>query len=108
MVGLSVVGHLMKALGRAIGRVLLTFVVTFIIVGGGYALVHLVVSAKDTLATYLVAGALGVGWALAISLLVLMGEVIKVAVEAARGAATEVEQAVGNVARSVEGRGQTH
>jgi hypothetical protein len=106
MASLSVAGHVLKALGRAIGRVLLTFVVTLVVVGGGYALLHLVVSGTDTLATYLVAAALGVGWALAVSCLVLMGEVIKVAVETARDTTKDVEQAVGDVVRSVEGHGK--
>jgi hypothetical protein len=96
----------MKALGRAIGRVLLTFVVTLVVVGGGYALLHLVLAAKDTTGTYIVAAALGVGWALAVSMMVLMGEVIKVAVEAARDATKDVEHAAGDVVRTIEGRGQ--
>jgi hypothetical protein len=47
-----------------------------------------------------------VGWALAVSFLVLMGEVIKVAVAGARDATKDVEQTVGGVVRSVAGRGQ--
>lgn len=56
--------------------------------------------------TYLLTAALGVGWALAVSFLVLMGEVIKVAVAGARDATKDVEQTVGGVVRSVAGRGQ--
>jgi hypothetical protein len=108
MASLSVAGHLLKALGRAVGRVVLTFLVTLIVVGGGYALLHLALSPThtDTLATYLVAAALGVGWAIALSLLVLTGEVIKVAIEGVRDAAKGAEQAAGDVVRTVEGRGQ--
>jgi hypothetical protein len=112
MIGsVSTMFHLGSALKRAFGRVIITFFLTGIIVAGATEAVGYFMTGKFELLTHIAAGVLGVGWAIALSLLVLVGEVIRGLVTAARDAAKDVEKEVqgagsliGGVINSVEGK----
>lgn len=104
--------HLLGALRRAAGRVILTFFLTLIIVGAASEIAgYFVLGQKVEVITHILSAALAVGWAIAISLLVLVGEVVRGLVTGVRDAAKDVEKQVGDagklvggVIQSVEGR----
>jgi hypothetical protein len=103
MTSVSAAYHLLGALRRAAGRVFLTFFLTLIVVGGATELVHYLVSPPNGVLTHIVAAALGVGWAIALSLLVLVGEVIRGLVTGVRDAAKDVEKEAASVGQFVQG-----
>lgn len=103
--------HLLGALRRAAGRVILTFFLTLIIVGAASEVAGYFLLGKVEIITHVLSAALAVGWAIAISLLVLVGEVVRGLITGVRDAAKDVEKEVGEagklvggVIQSVEGR----
>ncbi|HEV2239290.1 MAG TPA: hypothetical protein VGR57_21720 [Ktedonobacterales bacterium] len=113
MIGsVSTMFHLGAALRRAAGRVFITFFLTGIIVAGATEVVgYILTNQHFELWTHIAAGVLGVGWAIALSLLVLVGEIVRGLVTGVRDAGKEVEKEVkdaggllGGVINSVEGK----
>jgi hypothetical protein len=112
MIGsVSTMVHLTSALRRAFGRVFITFFLTGIITAAATEVVGYIITGKFEVLTHIAAGVLAVGWAIALSLLVLVGEVVRGLVTAARDATSEVEKEVkdaggllGGVINSVEGK----
>lgn len=113
MIGsVSTMFHLGAALKRAAGRVFITFFLTGIIVAGATEVVgYILTNQHFELWTHIAAGVLGVGWAIAISLMVLVGEIVHGLVTGVRDAGKEVEKEVkdaggllGGVINSVEGK----
>lgn len=105
MGSVSTAVHLLGALRRAAGRVFMAFLLTLIVVGGLSEGVHyaLTPSHQNGLLTHIVSAALAVGWAIAISLLVLVGEVIRGLVSGVRETAKDVEHEVGQAGGLVSG-----
>lgn len=104
MAELSVAGHVLKGLAKGAGRVILAFFVAGIVVAALTEGLHYVLTGgRNGLYTHIGAIALGVGWGLAVALLVLVIEVGRVAFEAARAAATQVEKGAGEVGSMVGG-----
>lgn len=97
--------HLLGALRRAAGRVFITFFLTLIVVGALSEGLHyaLTPSHQNGLLTHIVSAALAVGWAIAVSLLVLVGEVIRGLVTGVRDAAKDVEHEVSQAGGLVSG-----
>jgi hypothetical protein len=112
MIGsVSTMFHLGSALKRAAGRVFITFFLTGIIAAAATEGVGYYLTGKFELLTHVAAGVLAVGWAIALSLLVLVGEIIRGLVTGVRDASKEVEKEVqgagsliGGVINSVEGK----
>jgi hypothetical protein len=104
MTSLSATYHFLTALRRAAGRVFLTFVISLVVFGGGYELVHYIITGKSpTVFTDVLAAVLGVGWAIALSLVVLVGEIIRGLVAGVKDTVKDVEKEVGDVGRFAEG-----
>lgn len=111
----STLFHLAGALRRAIGRVFIMFVLTLLIVGGASEAAFYVIRnnhAPDLLA-HVVSAFVAIGWAIAVSLIVLVGEIIRGLVTGAKDAVKDVEKDVGDVGsfvggvvQSVEHRGE--
>lgn len=101
----STIVHLLGALRRAAGRVILTFFVTLIIVGllceGGHYFFS--PTHSNGLLTHILSAVLAVGWAIAVSLLVLVGEVIRGLVSGVREGVKDVEKQVGDAGKLVGG-----
>jgi uncharacterized ion transporter superfamily protein YfcC len=92
------------ALRRAAGRVILTFFLTLIIVGAIVEAVgYFVAQQHFNIFTHILAAVLAIGWAIAISLLVLVGEVVRGLVKAAREGVQDVEKQVGDAGKLVGG-----
>lgn len=105
--------HLLGALRRAAGRVILMFFLTLIVVGGLAEGVHFLLAGSNGTLTHILSAALAVGWAIAVSLLVLVGEVVRGLISGVREGVKDVEREVGdagklvgNVVQSIEGHGQ--
>ena len=96
MIGsVSTVFHLGAALRRAFGRVVITFFLTGIIFAAATEVVgYILANQHFELWTHIAAGVLGVGWAIALSLLVLVGEIVRGLVTGVRDAGREVEKEV--------------
>jgi hypothetical protein len=115
MASVNTMFHLMGALRRAAGRVFLAFFLTLIIVAALAEGLHYILTNphyNGTL-THIVAALLAVGWAIAVSLIVLIGEVIRGLVTGVKDTVKDVEKEVGDAGqlvqgaiRSVEGKGQ--
>ena len=107
MASLSASYHFFQALRRAAGRVLLTFLITLIVVGGGTALVYALLAPHgiDVLG-YILAAVLGVGWAVALSLIVLVGEIVRGLVAGVKDTVQDVKKEVGDVGSLVSGLGE--
>jgi hypothetical protein len=105
MGSVSTAMHLLSALRRAAGRVFIAFILTLVIVGALSEGLHYVLtpSHQNGVLTHIVSAALAVGWALAISLLVLVGEVIRGLVTGVRDAAKDVEHEVADAGSLVTG-----
>lgn len=104
----STMFHLLGALRRAIGRVLLWFFLTGIIAaaiveGVGYV----AAGQKVATLTHVAAIALGVVLAYAAALTVLVGEVVRFAVSSAQKAEHELKGEVGGAAKFLEAAVQT-
>lgn len=95
--------HLLGALRRAAGRVFLTFFLTLIVVGGATEVAHYFIAGSNGLFTHILAAALGVGWAIALSLLVLVGEVIRGLVTGVKDTVKDVEKEAAGVGQFVQG-----
>ncbi|HEY7781198.1 MAG TPA: hypothetical protein VIC85_13380 [Ktedonobacterales bacterium] len=97
--------HLMGALRRAAGRVFLAFVLTLIIVGGGTIVAYVVLRGGSFTNTFvdIAAAFIGVGWAIAVSLLVLVFEVIRGLVAGVRDAAKDAQSEIHDAGKLVEG-----
>lgn len=105
--------HLLGALRRAAGRVFLTFLLTLIIVGAATEGIFYLIAGKIDMISHVLAALMGVGWAIAVSMLVLVAEVVRGLVTGVRDTVKDVEKdvseagsLVGGVMRSVEGKGQ--
>ena len=103
MAELTVMGHVLKGLAKGIGRVILAFFIAGIIVAALTEVLHLVLVGHNGTFTHVGAAALGVGWGLAVAFFVLVFEVARVAIEAARDASAEVKKGVGEVGGLVGG-----
>lgn len=103
MASASTLFHLGGALRRAAGRVFLTFFLVLIIVAGLTEGLHYVLAGPPGLLTHIVSAALGLGWAFAISLFVLVFEVVKGLVTGVRDAAKDVERQVGDAGKIIGG-----
>ena len=103
MASASTLFHLMGALRRAAGRVFLTFILTLVIVGGLTEALHYFLSGPNGTLTHIVAAALGIGWAIALSLFVLVFEVVKGLVTSVGEAAKNVEHQLGEAGKMVGG-----
>lgn len=110
----STLFHLAGALRRAIGRVFVTFFLTLLIVGGASEAAFYVIRNNQSpdLLAHVVSAFVAVGWAIAVSLVVLVGEIIRGLVTGAKDAVKDVEKEVGQagsfvggVVQSVEHRG---
>jgi hypothetical protein len=115
MIGsVSTIFHLGAALRRAAGRVFASFFLTGIIIAAVVeAIGFFVANQTFNPITHVVAAVMGVGWAVAVSLLVLVGEIIRGLVTGVKDVAKDVEKEaqdagglVGGVINSVEGRNQ--
>ncbi|HEV7129508.1 MAG TPA: hypothetical protein VGN32_18885 [Ktedonobacterales bacterium] len=108
----STLYHLGGALRRAAGRVFLTFILVLILVAAASeATLYFLFNQHFYLGSHILSAALGIGWAFAISLFVLVFEVVKGLVTGVKDAAKDVEKQVGDaskivggVVESVEGR----
>ena len=102
---ISTAAHLAGALKRAAGRVFLTFFLTLIIVFALCAGGHLLFSSTHTdgILTYIVSAVLAIGWAIALALLVLVGEVVRGLVRGVRDGVSDVEKQVGDAGKLVGG-----
>jgi hypothetical protein len=96
---MSVVGHLLGGLRRAIGRVILWFLIFGIIGAAVVEVVALVESggATPTLVTHITAAIIGVVVGYAAGLTVVVTEVIRFVVDAAKEAAKGVEGDIGQL-----------
>jgi hypothetical protein len=103
MASFSAAYHILGALRRAAGRVLLTFLLTLIIAGGGTELAHYLIAPPNGLYTHILAALMGVGWAIALSLLVLVGEVVRGLVQGVKDTVKDAEKEVGEVGSFVKG-----
>lgn len=99
----STIVHLAGALRRAAGRVIVTFFLTLIIVGVIGEAIGYFIFGHFELVTHILSAVLAVGWAIAISLLVLVGEVVRGLVVAARDSVKDVEKQVGDAGKLVGG-----
>lgn len=95
--------HLARALRRAAGRVFLAFFLTLIIVAAASEGLHFVVVGSNGTFTHVASALLAVGWAVAISLFVLVVEVVRGLVAGARDAVQDVEREVGDAGKLVGG-----
>ena len=95
----------MGALRRAAGKVFLAFFLTLIIVGGLCEGGHLLFSSTHSngLLTHILSAVLAVGWAIAVSLIVLVGEVVRGVIAGVRDASKDVEKQVGDAGKLVSG-----
>jgi hypothetical protein len=95
---MSVVGHLLGGLRRAIGRVLLWFLI-FGLIGAAVVEVVSLVESKGgpTLLTHITAAVIGLTVGYAAGLTVLVSEVIRFMVEAVKEAQKTVEGDLGNL-----------
>jgi hypothetical protein len=104
---ISAIGHLLGALRRAAGRVFITFLLTLVVVAALSEGIHYVLARNNGVLTHVVSALMAVGWAIAVSLLVLVFEVIKGLVEGARDVARDVEREVGQAGQLVQGAVQS-
>jgi hypothetical protein len=97
--------HLARALRRAAGRVFVAFFLTLIIVAvlAEGLLYALSTPHQFTVLGHIATALMAVGWAVAISLFVLVAEVVRGLVAGARDAAQGVEREVGDAGKLVEG-----
>jgi len=95
---MSVVGHLLGGLRRAIGRVILWFFI-FGLIGAGIVEVISLIETKGgpTLWTHIAAAAIGLTVGYAAGLTVLVSEVVRFMVEAVKEAQQTVEGDLGNL-----------
>ncbi len=100
---ITAIGHLLRALRRAAGRVIVTFLLTLVVVLGLSEALHYFVAGNNGVLTHIVSSLMAVGWAIAVSLLVLVFEVIKGLVESARDVARDVGREVGDAGQLVQG-----
>ena len=109
---MSVVGHLLGGLRRAIGRILLWFLI-FGLIGAAIVEVVSLVETKGgpSLITHITAAVIGIVVGYAAGLTVLVGEVIRFLVEAVKEAQQTVEGdlghlggVVGEVGKAIEKR----
>jgi hypothetical protein len=97
MASLSASYHFFRALRRAAGRIFLTFLITLLVVGGATELVYFLIVGSVGLVSHVLAVAMGVGWAVALSLLVLVGEIVRGLVEGVKDTVKDVSKEVGEV-----------
>ncbi len=110
--------HMLRALRRAAGRVFLSFLITLIVVAAATEAIYFLVTQPhriDSPLTHILAALMAVGWAFAVSLLVLVGEIVRGLVSGVRDTVQGVEKQVGEagslvegVIQSVEGKNQPH
>ncbi len=109
---MGVLGHLLGGLRRAIGRVLLWFLI-FGLIGAAIVEVVALIETKGgpTILTHITAAAMGLALGYAAGLTVLVSEVIRFLVEAVREAEKSVQGDLGNlgglaggVAKAIEKR----
>lgn len=104
MASASTIVHLLGALRRAAGRVILTFLLTLIVVAGiAEAVLYFLFNQTFHLGSHILSAALGVGWAIALSLLVLVVEVVRGLVKGVGDAAKDVEAQIGDAGKLVGG-----
>ena len=101
----GVLGHIFKALGRAIGRVLLWFVIGFIISGlivEGVAFFENGHVFPPTLLTHIAAVVMGLAIGYAFGLTVLVVEVVRLLVETVQGLEKDVKGEMAAPAKVIE------